>query len=311
MGLSLLGVNEAAARGYEKGEPLPDAKAQSLWGTRLGQFTLQEDGFDEVREDIVKLLAADRTLGASLVRLSFHSSGTYDSMSKTGGSAKGTLRFKEEISHEANAGLEKVLPVLEPLKDKFPAVSYADLYTLVGAVSVEALGGPHIAWKGGRRDSVNPHDATPDGRLPDADKGSASKNLAHLRGVFARMGFNDQELVALSGAHNLGKCHYEDSGYEGEWSETPWKFDNSYFNILIQPLAMSSGVDEENWTPVTLPNGKIQYTDANQVYIMLPSDLALLKDPKTLKWVEAYASNAPLFFKDFASAYGKLLALGT
>jgi len=37
-----------------------------------------------------------------------------------------------------------------------------------------------------------------------------------------------------AGAHNLGKCHYEDSGYEGVWSETPWKFDNSYFNILLQ-----------------------------------------------------------------------------
>lgn len=40
-----------------------------------------------------------------------------------------------------------------------------------------------------------------------------------------------------------------------------------------------------DWSPVKLANGKIQYTDPNHVYIMLPSDLALLKDPKTAKWV--------------------------
>ncbi len=78
------------------------------------------------------------------------------------------MRFKEELSHEANKGLEKVLPVLEPIKRKYPAISYADLYTLAGAVSVEALGGPHIVWKGGRKDSSDPDDASPDGRLPDA-----------------------------------------------------------------------------------------------------------------------------------------------
>ena len=41
----------------------------------------------------------------------------------------------------------------------------------------------------------------PDGRLPDASKGPP-----HLRDIFYRMGFNDQEIVALSGAHALGRC---------------------------------------------------------------------------------------------------------
>jgi hypothetical protein len=72
-------------RGFDKGEPLPDAASQKAWGTRLGSFTLEQDGYDEVRGEIVKLITADRTLGAGLVRLSFHSSGTYDKISKTGG----------------------------------------------------------------------------------------------------------------------------------------------------------------------------------------------------------------------------------
>jgi catalase (peroxidase I) len=94
----------------------------------------------------------------------------------------------------------------------------------------------HVFWQ-----------STPDGRLPDADKGSAVANVKHLRGIFGRMGFSDQEIVALSGAHNLGKCHYEDSGYEGVWSETPWKFDNSYFNILIKPQALGNEEGLDAW----------------------------------------------------------------
>jgi hypothetical protein len=143
----------ADCRGYAAGCPLPDADAQKLWNTRLGTFSKENDGYDDVRSSIVELIAADRTLGPSLVRLSFHSSGTYDMMSNSGGSAKGTIRFKEELSHEANAGLEKILPVLEPIKRKHPGISYADLYTLAGAVSVEALGGPHITWHPGRVDA--------------------------------------------------------------------------------------------------------------------------------------------------------------
>ena len=44
--------------------------------------------------------------------------------------------------------------------------------------------------------------------------------------------------------------------------------------------------------------------------MMLPSDMALLSDPEFKKWVEAYAKDEQLFFKDFAAAFAKLLALG-
>jgi catalase (peroxidase I) len=51
-------------------------------------------------------------------------------MSKTGGSGLGTMRFKEELAHGANAGLDKAVKKLEPIKAKHPDVSYADLYAL-------------------------------------------------------------------------------------------------------------------------------------------------------------------------------------
>ena len=60
--------------------------------------------------------------------------------------------------------------------------------------------GPHIKWRPGRKDQDDSTKCPPDGRLPDGAKGSP-----HLRDIFYRMGFNDQEIVALSGAHALGR----------------------------------------------------------------------------------------------------------
>lgn len=63
------------------------------------------------------------------------------------------------------------------------------------------MGGPDIAWVGGRTDYTDDSKLPPRGRLPDGALGAE-----HLRFIFYRMGFNDQEIVALSGAHNLGRC---------------------------------------------------------------------------------------------------------
>jgi hypothetical protein len=50
------------------------------------------------------------------------------------------------------------------------------------------------------------------GRLPDGAKGTG-----HIRFIFNRMGFNDREIVALSGAHSLGRCHSTRSRFEDKW----------------------------------------------------------------------------------------------
>jgi cytochrome c peroxidase len=72
------------------------------------------------------------------------------------------------------------------------------------------MGGPTIPWSSGRVDAIDASAVTPDGRLPNADSGPPGADPsdgAHLRFIFNRMGFNDQEIVALSGAHALGRCH--------------------------------------------------------------------------------------------------------
>jgi len=62
--------------------------------------------------------------------------------------------------------------------------------------------------RSGRVDALDPSAVTPDGRLPAADSGPPGadpSDAAHLRTIFNRMGFDDQEIVALSGAHALGR----------------------------------------------------------------------------------------------------------
>jgi L-ascorbate peroxidase len=82
------------------------------------------------------------------VRLAWHDSGTYDHTIKTewpaAGGAIGSIRFEPEIKHGANAGLAGAVKLLEPVKEAFPEVSYADIFQMASARSIELAGGPKI-----------------------------------------------------------------------------------------------------------------------------------------------------------------------
>jgi catalase (peroxidase I) len=163
----------------------------------------------KIREEIKSILKNpdwdDGSIGPVLVRLGWHASGTYSKETKTGGSNGGTMRFKPESTDGANAGLEKARAFLEPIKQKYN-ISYGDLWTLASVVAIEEMNGPKIPWKSGRVDvdpatvKKNPKVVVENGRLPDAAQGAD-----HIRSIFYRMGFNDREIVALSGAHSLGR----------------------------------------------------------------------------------------------------------
>jgi cytochrome c peroxidase len=262
--------------------------------------------YKAVSADISDLIDKKPDWGPTFVRLAWHSSGTYDKMSKTGGSSGGTIRFEEELAHGGNAGLGvTAVPWLEPIYKKYSAsgLSHADLYTLAGVASIKKLGGPTIPWGSGRVDAME--DAiTPDGRLPNAESGPPLADKAdsnHLRDIFYRMGFNDQEIVALSGAHALGRCHTTASGYDGPWSPTPTTFNNAYFTLLTNL----------KWVPKEW-SGPPQYVDASTgKLMMLPTDLVLLQDKSFMKWVQVYAKDSPKFEQDFSAAFNKLEELGT
>ena len=74
--------------------------------------------YDSVRNEIASLIKSDLNKGPTLVRLAWHSSGTYSKITKDGGSYKGTIRFDEELSHGANAGLKMAVNWLEPIYKK-------------------------------------------------------------------------------------------------------------------------------------------------------------------------------------------------
>jgi len=90
--------------------------------------------YKAVASDIADLFKKNPDWGPTIVRLSWHSSGTYDKISKTGGSSGGTIRFPEELAHSNNEGLDKPIKWLEPIYKKYQGtgLSHADLYTLAG-----------------------------------------------------------------------------------------------------------------------------------------------------------------------------------
>jgi cytochrome c peroxidase len=137
------------------------------------------------------------------------------------------MRFPPEGDHGANAGLKAARDFLEPVKQAFPWISYSDLWTLAGVAAIQEMQGPTIPWRPGREDADEAF-CTPDGRLPDA-----SKEQSHLRAIFGRMGFDDREIVALSGAHALGRCHTDRSGFSGPWTFSPTVVTNDYYKLLL------------------------------------------------------------------------------
>jgi len=207
------------------------------------------------------------------------------------------MRFANESAWDANAGLAVARGLLEPIKQRHPDLSYADLWVYAGVVAIEAMGGPKIPFRPGRIDFAEGKVRDlPDGRLPDARQGAQ-----HLRDIFYRMGFNDQEIVALSGAHALGRCHTDRSGFDGPWTNAPTTFSNEYYRLLL----------EEKWVKVKLPNGLEQFRDAKtQTLMMLPTDMVLIEDPKFKAYVEKYKDDEKLFFNDFSKAFQKLTELG-
>lgn len=241
----------------------------------------------------------------TFVRLAWHSAGTYSKEDNSGGSSGGLMRFDPEKSWGANAGLGVAREAMEQIKKDHPEATYGDLYTLAGVVAVEEAGGPKIPWRPGRKNKDCGGCSPPDGRLPDADKGCPAATTKHVREIFNRMGFNDREMVALIGAHALGRCHENASGFWGPWTFAENTMSNEYFRLLV----------EEPWTKKTKHNGRKwtgpdQYEDKTGKLMMLPSDLVLIQDPEFRKIVEEYAKNEDVFFKDFSKAFSRLLELG-
>merc|ERR1719416_199874 len=277
-------------------------------------------------------ILAEKNCGPVFVRLAWHDSGTYDcnidasEWPKAGG-ATGSIRFDPEINHGANGGLSGAVKLLEPVKEAFPDVSYADIYQMASARGIALSGGPEIDMKYGRVDTTSPEQCSPEGNLPDAEAGDNGKfggaggtastedtsPGGHLRKVFYRMGLSDEEIVALSGAHTFGRAYADRSGLGAEKT----KFTDG------APTKLADGSSTDAYTPGGSPwvedwlvfdnSYFTTITDAStdEELLKLTSDKILFQDAGFKPYSEKFAKSQDEFFASYAKAHKALSEPGS
>mmetsp|Transcript_29789 Transcript_29789/g.70791 ORF Transcript_29789/g.70791 Transcript_29789/m.70791 type:complete len:319 (-) Transcript_29789:131-1087(-) len=273
---------------------------------------------EELREFILEELCAP-----ILVRLAWHDSGTYDASCSSWpacGGANGSIRYEAELTHGANAGLKKGVSFLKEFKEQFPMLSWADIIQLASALAIECCGGPTLPMRYGRLDVSAPEQCPKEGNLPDAKPpfgGGARDAPTHLRSIFYRMGFSDREIVALSGAHTLGRAFKERSGVT---EQNHAKGGGTQFTKKgatpraggAKGLGMAGGESwVENW--LSFDNSYYQYLrkGPQEGLLWLPTDAALHDDPDFRIHFERYAADQASFFADYSAAHVQLSELGS
>ncbi|PWV75831.1 catalase/peroxidase HPI [Halomonas sp. A11-A] len=184
--------------------------------------------------------------GGLMIRMAWHSAGTYRLADGRGGGGTGNQRFAPLNSWPDNGNLDKARRLLWPIKKKYGnKISWADLFILAGNVAYESMGLKTFGFSYGREDIWHPEEdiywgaekewlAPSDERYGDVDKPSTLENplaavqmgliyvnpegvngqpdplktAEQVRVTFARMAMNDEETVALTaGGHTVGKAH--------------------------------------------------------------------------------------------------------
>jgi catalase (peroxidase I) len=256
-----------------------------------------------------------------VLRLSIHDAVTY-STDGTGG-PDGCLDYTDPD----NGGLDKVvfsksnpltLYTLNELYGRFSSVSSrADFWAVAANVAVMIGGGPDIAQRSGASCSSKPCVSIRWGRVDAAtcasDKGRfPSTQLAHqhILDVFkTRLGFVEKEIVALMGAHTVGRTrlseaqigftradinHYE-MGFDftSRWDNSPAVFDNGYFQFMTQiPWNTLTHNTFEDGTTTFSPS-TFQWGDKwRHGLLMLNTDMALLWDVTTVSAATVGTSSA-------------------
>eukprot|EP00754_Rhynchopus_humris_P016587 Rhum_TRINITY_DN14517_c9_g1::Rhum_TRINITY_DN14517_c9_g1_i1::g.95299::m.95299 len=257
-----------------------------------------------------------------LVRLAWHSAGTYGAgLSPPGGTSGGCLRHLPESAHAQNRGLQPAVRVVMLLVASHPTVSFADMTQLAAAVGHELLGSGEMYFTPGRPDyseSVARSLCTPAGRVPRSDKApgdvfpyplTAERFLESFSRLFG--GTEErvaQRAVALMGAHSLGGVTTAVSGVSAPFDATPLTFDNGYYKKMLTVDWSAAEVVEPSAfpkAPVFLDNGAGGSNTA-----ALVSDVSLLAHPLTRAAVERFAANRTAFFEVYAAAWESISEAG-
>ena len=215
---------------------------------------VQKLDFDALKKDLIKVLTESQSwwpadwghYGPLMIRMAWHSAGTYRIADGRGGAGNGTQRFAPLNSWPDNGNLDKARRLLWPLKKKYGnRLSWADLFILAGTVAYESMGLKTFGFAFGREDVWHPEKdiywgnerewlAPSDERYENVEKPDSLANplaavqmgliyvnpegvngkpdplktAKMVRETFARMAMNDEETVALTaGGHTVGKAH--------------------------------------------------------------------------------------------------------
>ncbi len=218
-----------------------------------GEFSYAEEfaklDLKALKKDLVALMTESQEwwpadwghYGGLMIRMAWHSAGTYRMGDGRGGAGSGTQRFAPLNSWPDNINLDKARRLLWPVKRKYGRkISWADLFVLAGNCALESMGfktfgfaggredvwepeediywGSEDTWLGdkrysGERDLENPLAAVQMGLIyvnPEGPNGEPDPvgSARDVRETFARMAMNDEETVALvAGGHTFGKAH--------------------------------------------------------------------------------------------------------
>jgi len=215
----------------------------------------QSINYDELKKDLTDLMTDSQDwwpadyghYGGLMIRMAWHSAGTYRVGDGRGGAGTGNQRFAPINSWPDNGNLDKARLLLWPIKQKYGSkLSWADLMILAGNVALESMGFPTFGFAGGREDIYEPeqdvywgsetewgenaarYDGEKDPTKRDLEDPLAAVMMgwiyvnpegpdgnpdplssAHdVRVTFGRMAMNDEETVALvAGGHTFGKAH--------------------------------------------------------------------------------------------------------
>lgn len=210
--------------------------------------------YDAVKADVQALMTESQDwwpadwghYGGLMIRLAWHSAGSYRMGDGRGGAGTGNIRFAPLNSWPDNASLDKARRLLWPIKKKYGnALSWADLIILAGNMAYESMGLKTFGFGFGREDVWAPEEdvnwgveeewlAPSENRYGDLDEPATMYNplaavhmgliyvnpegvngqpdpartALHVRETFARMAMNDEETAALTcGGHTVGKAH--------------------------------------------------------------------------------------------------------
>jgi catalase-peroxidase len=256
--------------------------------------------FDAVRADIRALLnttvdglSSDSNTdgsaynGALFVHAAYQCASTFRITDYAGGCNGAKIRFEPEKNWPVNAGVDQIIAALEPVKEKYSTLSYADLIVLAGQVALEDGSNVKIDFLGGRTDAEN-------GNGSDilAPREYYNTTLIAVRDNIKILGVSGEEAVALAGRPRSA-AQQKTLGFSGSYSNSSVSLSNEYFNVLLN----------EKWTAVSTKEYKAEGKDI----FMLNSDLALLDAPELKTSVEKFASDEAAFQKVFASAWAKVM----